>query len=116
MFQEIDKLKIRLKDYITADYHISHPALINMRRVILEESDALVQKPFIESTARYQAVEGYSTVDVSDKLKRFYKYLADKRVIFPTPYTHQAKAIELIHSVKKSRNVIVTTGTGSGKR
>jgi hypothetical protein len=51
--ETIEEIRIALTEYIEATYHISHPALIEQRRRLLEQVGVIHQEPFLESTPRY---------------------------------------------------------------
>src|SRR5262245_14569588 len=51
----IRQLHGSLRDYIEATYHIGSPALIAQRRSLLARTGVIHQRPYVESTPRYQA-------------------------------------------------------------
>ena len=54
MHQELRHYRDSLKTYITSTYHVSNPALVDMRAELLERDIAIAQEPYVESTARYK--------------------------------------------------------------
>ena len=52
--ETIQQLHGALQDYIEATYHVSHPTLVAQRRTLLQEPGVIHQRPYLESTPRYQ--------------------------------------------------------------
>ncbi len=116
--QTIDDLRLTLTRYIEATYHIGHPHYVERRRELLKELGGIYQAPYLESTPRYQSSKPYTQIDdlpaaalealcvLSDATK-------GKPVIYPSPYTHQLQALK--ETLNESRNLMIMTGTGSGK-
>ena len=117
--QSIEQLHGTLRDYIEATYHISAKSLIVQRKALLDRPGVIHQIPYIESTPRYEtgehfremsglspaALEAYLTVSIQK---------ADlPRLIYDPPYKHQSEAIR--GCLIDGRNLIIMTGTGSGK-
>src|SRR5687767_4358966 len=50
----VRRLTESLRSYIEAQYHIRNESLIRERRQLLEESGAVAQLPFVESTPVYE--------------------------------------------------------------
>lgn len=116
--ETIDELRQTLTDYIEATYHIGHPLLVEQRKRLLAESGGIFQIPYLESTPRYVAGETYQTMTgLPDAAKEAFVRLSDptkgKPPIFNPPYLHQAEAIR--QSLGNKRNLMIMTGTGSGK-
>ena len=116
--QTIDELRLTLTEYIEATYHIGHPQIVMQRRRLLELAGGIFQIPYLESTPRY--VKGLPYRDMSalpeaarEALMSLSAPASGKPVIFDPPYIHQARALEEILVSKK--NLIIMTGTGSGK-
>lgn len=117
--ETIKQLHGSLRDYIEATYHISAPALIEQRKRLLNRAGIIHQVPYIESTPRYRAgtrfadmkglppaaLEIYSKLSVVDgKLPA---------ILYDPPYKHQSEAIQ--NSLIDGKNLLIMTGTGSGK-
>lgn len=116
--QTIAEMQSALQEYIEATYHVGHPAVIAQRRALLEADGVIFQPPFIESTPRYQASKHFIDMDLGDAVQELFASLASphdgkRPLLFDPPYTHQASALEAV--LRDERNLVVTTGTGSGK-
>ena len=117
--QSIEQLRGVLRDYIEATYHISAKSLIERRRVLLEQPGVIHQVPYIESTPRYETGEGFSKMaGLSPAALEAYIAVASRQddlpqLIYNPPYKHQSEAIR--GNLIEGRNLIIMTGTGSGK-
>jgi len=117
--QTIKQLHSSLRDYIEATYHISAPALIEQRRQLLERPGVIYQVPYLESTPRYQLGQRFAAMQgLPDAALEVYTALSNAdegptAVIYDPPYKHQSETIR--HSLIDGKNVLVMTGTGSGK-
>jgi len=115
----IRQLHSSLRDYIEATYHISAPGLIEQRKELLDRPAVIHQIPYLESTPRYQSGETYFAIqDLSPAALQIYKILSTAEGSFPSliydpPYKHQSDAIR--HNLVDGKNLLIMTGTGSGK-
>lgn len=124
----VDRLKKSLRGYIESAYPLSDPALVQARRILLDsEADGhlLAQQPFIETTTRYTAsAESYGSIGLSEHLAGLFTRLAntatqastpeDRRsILYPGMYLHQERAFRSF--LREGNDLIVATGTGSGK-
>jgi ATP-dependent helicase YprA (DUF1998 family) len=108
------RLTESLRSYIEAQYHIRDESLIRERRCLLEESEAVSQVPFVESTPVYELGAPYADLDIPQSVKDVLTQLTELEVgLFPRPYVHQATALAAFFA--RERDLIVATGTGSGK-
>ena len=114
MYEELQNYAAALRTYITSTYHISNPALVELRNELLEREGAIAQRPYIESTARYAATRRYANLSIPPSVKDLLTTLGQRGVVFDPPYDHQASALEL-GLAAEYRDIVVTTGTGSGK-
>ena len=114
MQEELRHLRDSLKTYITSTYHISNPALVDLRDELLDRQGAISQDPYIESTARYTAARKYRQLNLRTGISEFLTTLGHSGVIYDPPYDHQAQALELALG-DPFHDLVVTTGTGSGK-
>jgi capsular exopolysaccharide synthesis family protein len=115
----INQLHSSLREYIEATYHISAPALIELRKELLDRPGVIHQIPYIESTPRYQSGESFSAIKgLQPAALRAYSVLSTPSdglpaLLYDPPYKHQSDAIR--HSLVDGKNLLVMTGTGSGK-
>ena len=114
MYEELQHYSDALRTYITSTYHISNPALVDLRDEMLSRGGAIAQTPYLESTARYAATRRYEDLALPSDVAGLLKWLGAQGVIFDPPYDHQASALELALD-PPYRDLVVTTGTGSGK-
>ena len=114
MYKELQHFSNALRTYITSTYHISNPALVDLRDELLSRSGAIAQTPYLESTARYAASRHFKDLDISSDVAELLKSLGEHGVLFDPPYDHQAQALEFALN-KPFRDLVITTGTGSGK-
>ncbi len=115
----ISQLHGSLRDYIEATYHISSPALIAQRKELLDRPGVSYQIPYIESTPRYQSGERFAAIKgmPSAALKAFSALTTPSgslpALLYDPPYRHQSEAIR--HTLVDQKNLLIMTGTGSGK-
>ena len=114
MRRELEHYTDSLRTYITSTYHISNPALVDLRAELLQREGAIAQEPHVESTPRYCASRSFSRLAVSSDTSDLFAELGQERLIFDPPYEHQAQALELALG-NPPHDLVVTTGTGSGK-
>ena len=114
MYKELQHYTDALRTYITSTYHISNPALVDLRDELLSRSGAIAQAPYLESTPRYAASRRYEDLSLPPDVAELLSWLGEREVVFDPPYDHQARALELALT-PPFRDVVVTTGTGSGK-
>jgi len=93
MYQELERYAAALRTYITSTYHVSHPALVDLRDDLLARQGAIAQAPYIESTARYAASRQYAALSIPPEVKDLLTGLGGRGVVFDPPYDHQADAL-----------------------
>jgi ATP-dependent helicase YprA (DUF1998 family) len=109
------RLAESLRSYLEAQYHIRNEAVIRERRALLEEDGAVCQVPFVESTPVYELGDVYENLQIPAAVKASLSALAKLNIgVFPRPYVHQVRALEHFFA-ENSSDLIVATGTGSGK-
>jgi ATP-dependent helicase YprA (DUF1998 family)/ssDNA-binding Zn-finger/Zn-ribbon topoisomerase 1 len=110
----VEALKETLISYLEMQYHIKDTSLIKERRQLLDQQGTVFQRPFIESTPIYQQGEPYAQIDMPQPVKEILSELVDFNVgIYPKPYRHQSEALKAFFTDRQ--DLIVATGTGSGK-
>jgi ATP-dependent helicase YprA (DUF1998 family) len=113
VYKELEDYRAGLQAYIESVYHISNPGLVQLRSRALKRSGSLVQEPYVESAARYQAGPKHSDLALPPHLRTFFSALVQAGIAF-APYTHQAQALNLALGPQHA-DLLITTGTGSGK-
>ncbi len=111
-----NSLRTRLQQYIEAQYHLRDEGLVLQRRKLLESESTLCREPFIETSKSYKKMQGYSVANLPEYLHRLFEELSkdvNHTGIVPTPFSHQVEALDAF--VNQHVNLIITTGTGSGK-
>jgi ATP-dependent helicase YprA (DUF1998 family) len=116
--QVAHQIYLRLHRYLAAQYHIRDTDLIEERRLALEEPGCISQRPFVEVTPSYAVVSGFSDLKAPPAVTGLLQELVSWKSgigVFP-PYKHQAEALEHFFSRgRDGHDLIVATGTGSGK-
>lgn len=112
--QTHDNLTGKLTDYIKAQYFAENDLLMNVADELLSKKGVIYQEPYIEVTRNYKSSDsGFKNIKLDEKRKNILKALMDAQLgVFKTPFSHQIKALEAYY---EGKNVLVTTGTGSGK-
>src|SRR5437667_1405728 len=115
-FETFAHLKESLASYLETAYKISHPAIYSERGDLLRLGNAIAQEPFIETTPSYPTTRTLRQL-VGD-IPGVTEELVDL-VSFGTPLgrkallAHQEEALRL--ALGQGKNLVVATGTGSGK-
>ena len=119
IIESISELHASLSDYIESTYHISNPILIEQRKELLRSFGVIHQQAYLESTPRYMGNERFDTIaGLPPAAAKLFAALSTSngdlpKLIFDPPYKHQLQAIEGI--LVKEKNLMIMTGTGSGK-
>lgn len=117
--ESVSELHTALSEYIEATYHIGSPMLVKARQRLLNEPGNVYQVPFLESTPRYISDRKFDQIaGLSPAAVSLLELLASnndghKPLLHDPPYKHQADAIE--KSIVSGKNLLIMTGTGSGK-
>jgi ATP-dependent helicase YprA (DUF1998 family) len=103
-----------LAEYIESSYHLKNDVLIAERRDLLRSPGVLSQTPYIESSPTFVARRSISDLDLSESIKTtLLGYCSRPGGFFNPPFEHQARALEAFF--RDERDLIISTGTGSGK-
>ena len=112
--ETVDQLHNVLRNYIEATYHISHAGLVSQRQALLDELGVIHQRPYLESTPKYQAGDVFADLGLpTSVLEMFGEVTSAPVLIHDPPYEHQAAAVK--KTLVEGRDLVVMTGTGSGK-
>jgi ATP-dependent helicase YprA (DUF1998 family) len=111
----IESLGQTLEQYLEAQYHIWDPHLIRERLRLLRTPGVLAQAPHVEATPVYKMDRSYGELRLPDIAAEVLSAAASDRVtgVPRRPYVHQAKALH--EFVVEQKELVVATGTGSGK-
>lgn len=124
----IRRMSTALRGYIESSTPLSDPLLVSARRRLLDEGEnghLLSQEPYIETTPRYEMSDrGYEQLGLPPAVAGLFTRLSrqnrtasqpgdERTILFPTIYRHQAEAYR--QSISEGRDIVVATGTGSGK-
>lgn len=111
----LEKYKHTLKQYLGAVYHIWDESLIRQRSELLEKSGIISNEPYIEATPRYKDGKPLSELRLPKEAKQLLQALAQipRSGFFAKLRLHQCEALESFLSDEEE--IIVSTGTGSGK-
>jgi ATP-dependent helicase YprA (DUF1998 family) len=124
----VTRLRKQLTSYIESAYPLSDPVLVRTRRNLLKQDQdghLLAQEPYVETTPRYKTHKGdYGSLGLpahvaelfsrfSNAKQQFSKPTEDKTILFPNMYLHQAESYRQF--LNEGKDIVVATGTGSGK-
>ena len=104
----------RLIEYIETEYFGKTRELLSRCKETLAAPGTLFQKPYLEAAKAYQLAEGgIGNAKIPERIKILLQTMAEKdKGVFAKPYSHQ---IESLESFWNGYDVLVSTGTGSGK-
>lgn len=108
------KLKTELQDYIRSQYFGKNPLLLHAVNEKLDNEGVLYQRPYIESSPAYKSIDdGFENAKIPDWLKKYLIEMAEASLgVYKKPFSHQIESLE--HFIA-GEDVLVSTGTGSGK-
>lgn len=126
----VTRLRRQLTSYIESAYPLNDPTLIRSRRKLLEEASngrLLAQEPYVETTPRYKTFSGgYKDLGLPKHIAEMFHNLANtpqqynkpedekkKTILYPGMWLHQSEAFKQF--LNEGKDIIVATGTGSGK-
>ena len=111
-----DALRSRLHRYIEAAYHLRNSSVVDERRKLLSETGAISREAFLETTPSYELGGAYAQLGLPEPIGSTLNELTTWEPgigIFARPYRHQAEALRAFFN--DYHDLIVSTGTGSGK-
>ena len=117
--ETIEKLHGSLKDYIEATYHISASSLIAQRKELLNRDGVIYRIPYLESTPKYETGDAFASMaGLPPAARELFARLSVPegdlpRLIYDPPYSHQSESLR--QSLINGKNLVIMTGTGSGK-
>ena len=108
------ELKKTIVDYIETEYFGKTAELRRRCDDELRFSNTLFQEPYFEATPAYEvATDGLERANIPNSASAFLRAMsAAERGVFESPYIHQIDALEAFWH---GDDVLVSTGTGSGK-
>lgn len=102
-----------LQEYLEATYHLHHPRLIAERKALMDDGETSTE-PWVEATPSYQSGDNFRDLGLPSEVVDILKDLEDDGLeIYDPPYKHQADGLQSFFNEEK--DLIVSTGTGSGK-
>lgn len=116
--ESFEALKEALAQYLETQYRLSNDVLRAERAAMLRKPGAIVQVPFVESTPSFRTSRRLAVVEQS--LNQLIPKGLTDLMAFGVPvdrndlYEHQEKALIAAYSAF-APNLLVATGTGSGK-
>jgi len=114
--QIYNEAKESLASYLDTAYRIGHPLISLERTELIRKNHVIAQKPFIETTPSFllkNYIREIKKPYISTQLaKLFESHVLGRRRL----YAHQQNALENArHDDGSPQNLIIATGTGSGK-
>lgn len=104
-----------LHQYLEADYHIWDESLILARQDLLAQENITSSDPRLEASPTYLSAGSFDHMEIprvaSNLLVKLSK--VKKSGVYPNPRTHQKIALEQF--IGQGNEIVVATGTGSGK-
>lgn len=120
LFDELREMFVR---YLDSPFDLRYPDLVRERRSLLDRDGRLYREPLIEAVPVYEkCLASFPQVAQSILAQHWTPQLIDELAtfagfgLFPNdrrPYTHQRDAFAM--SAVDGHDVVITTGTGSGK-
>lgn len=120
-FEKIKKDYVR---YFKTAYHISDLKLDGMRMEEIEKDDNLYKEPYLEILPEYESYKGINSIEdlapvfadafeSEDDAREFFSQFIKAGLMSYKPYGHQVGMLK--KAFAEGKNVVITSGTGSGK-
>ncbi len=104
-----------LRQYIEAQYHIRDEGLVRERHALLLRPETIAQAPYVEATAVYKVGDPFDQLTIPKVAAHTLTQLSHLGLgLYPRPYEHQSQALTAFLGAE-SADLVVATGTGSGK-
>ena len=119
-----EKIKKDYRLYFKTAYHISDPTLDDLRMSEIERDDNLYKEPYLEILPEYESYQGINRIedlapDFADAFgsendaREFFGQFIRSGLMNYKPYGHQVGMMR--KAFAEGKNVVITSGTGSGK-
>ena len=120
-FEKIKKDYVR---YFKTAYHISDPDIDDMRMKEIEKDDNLYKEPYLEILPEYESYQGINNIEdlapefanafgSENAANEFFEKFIKAGLMSYKPYGHQVGMLK--KAFVDGKNVVITSGTGSGK-
>lgn len=111
----VQGLRSVLHQYLEAQYHIWDESLLSSRRRLFDAPGATYREPLIEATPFYKKGKPFDELAIPKIARDILTKCSHVpgTGVYPQPFSHQARVIEAFFGDES--NIIVATGTGSGK-
>ncbi len=108
-------LSKKLNQYLEADYHIWDDSLIQARKKLISRKNVTSSDPRLEASPEYQSGVQFAKMNIPEKASLLLTALAGIKSsgVYPIPRLHQQNALEKF--LGEQTEIVVSTGTGSGK-
>lgn len=114
--QEVsEELETSHRKYIEANYHLHHPRLLRERRELMHDGE-IATEPWVEASPTYETGKHFEDLNIPSSLIDLLNNLKedeDGPKVYDPPYLHQARGLEAFFD--REKDLVVSTGTGSGK-
>ena len=111
----IDSLKGELARYLEADYHVWNESIIKDRKRLFDQEYQISSPHSIEASKKYKTDFQLKNLNIPEVVKKLFLELeaTKKAGVYPRLRNHQARALEAY--LNDNKNLVIATGTGSGK-
>jgi ATP-dependent helicase YprA (DUF1998 family) len=111
----VNTLGSTLEQYLEAQYHIWDPHLIRERSRLLRTPGIVAQSPYLEATPTYQLDKPFDQLKLPSAVTELLSIATNEKAtgLPKRPYLHQAAALQ--EFLINRRELLISTGTGSGK-